>query len=325
VNIGLIGTGRIGQVHTFNIHNHLSGHKVTHAFDPFADRKWLSENNIIHISSIDELLNQKINCVLICSPSTEHVKQIISAAKKGKHVFCEKPIGLGIEEIELAMHVVRQEEVLLQIGFNRRFDPTFSQLQKRIADTVGIPQIIRITSRDSEIPSEEYISKSGGIFFDMTIHDFDMARFLAASEVVEVFATGSCLINPTFSKYKDIDTAMVQLEFSNGALGIIDNSRKSVYGYDQRLEVFSNKACLKAENRSKRNIQNYSKSAVTTYTFENFFLERYKDAYVNQFRSFFNSINLKKEPIVSGFDGLQAVKIAMAAQESFRKKAPVKL
>ena len=325
MNIGLIGTGRIGQVHTFNIHNYIDGCKITHAFDPIANEKWLSENNIIGVDSVNDLLECQIDCVLVCSPSSEHIPHIISIAKKKKHIFCEKPVGLNIDEIESAIEIIKREAIVCQIGFNRRFDPTFTQLQNRIKDAVGTPQIIRITSRDPEIPPENYIAKSGGIFFDMAIHDFDMARFLASSEVVEVFATGSCLIDPVFLKYNDIDTSLVQLKFANGTLGVIDNSRRAVYGYDQRIEVFSNKACLKAENRNERHIKHYDVDSISNYTLERFFLERYRQAYINQFISFFNAIRYGKRVSISAFDGLQAVKIAKAAHKSFQIKAPVKI
>ena len=325
MDIGLIGTGRIGQVHTFNIHNYLKGYIITHAFDPFANEQWLTENDIIAVNTVEELLDQDIDCVLICSPSPEHTTQIIAAANRKKHIFCEKPIGLDIEEIKSAIKTVEQENVILQVGFNRRFDPTFAQLQSKIKEKVGIPHIVRITSRDPEAPPEAYIAKSGGIFLDMSIHDFDMARFLASSEVVEVFATGSCLVNSAFAKYNDIDTAMIQLKFANGALGVIDNSRQAVYGYDQRVEVFSNNACLKAKNQTEDNVQHYGRDYLSSSTLKNFFLERYKEAYINQFKTFFNSINNKGPSVVSGFDGLQAVKIAIAAKKSFETKSPVKL
>ncbi|WP_119344019.1 inositol 2-dehydrogenase [Facilibium subflavum] len=321
--IGLIGTGRIGQVHVHNIHRYLNDHVVTHAYDPFVNDAWLAANNIVKADSVESLLKQDIDCVLICSPSGEHSKQIIAAAAHKKHIFCEKPVGLETDEIEQSLVAVEQAGVVLQVGFNRRFDPSFAKVKSDIKDKVGIPQIVRITSYDPACPPEEYVKGSGGMFFDMTIHDFDMARFLADSEVVEVFATGSCLINPDFKKYNDVDTAMVQLKFANGALGVIANSRQAVYGYDQRVEVFSNNACLKADNQTQSNIRSFTKDGISTPVLKNFFLERYKEAYINQFHAFFSAIENNKPVVVNGFDGLQAVNIAKAAKKSFESKSPV--
>ena len=325
MNIGLIGAGRIGQTHVANIHGFLDGYRITHAYDPYVDQKWLVDNNIKKVDSLEELLQTDVECVLVCSPSPQHVPQIIAAAKAKKHIFCEKPIGLDLDEIEEAINIAQQQGVVLQVGFNRRFDPTFAKVKKDVEDKVGTPHIVRVTSRDPECPPESYVEKSGGIFLDMTIHDFDMVRFLAGSEVTEIFATGSCLINEGFAKYGDIDTAIVQLRFANGAIGFIDNSRQAVYGYDQRVEVFSNKACIKAENQSKNNIKTYSKDAISDLPLKNFFLDRYEDAFIDQFKAFFDSIENGAPVAVSGFDGLQAVKIAKAAQKSYETKSPVRL
>ncbi|TNF65935.1 MAG: inositol 2-dehydrogenase [Gammaproteobacteria bacterium] len=325
MKLGLIGTGRIGQVHVHHIKQYLKGYTVTHAYDPFGDDKWFQENHIERVDSTEILVKQAIDAVLICSPSTEHIAQIILAAEHKKHIFCEKPIGLDIDQIELALKAVNQHQIKLQVGFNRRFDPTFAQLQNQINDKVKVPQIIRITSRDPAAPPEEYIKKSGGIFLDMAIHDFDMARFLAGSEVVEVYATGSCLVNPVFAQYDDVDTAMIQLKFANGALGVIDNSRQAVYGYDQRIEVFSNHALLQAENQLINYLECYANDVIEKPVLKNFFLERYKDAYINQFKAFFDAIENDQPTKVSGFDGLQAVKIAKAAQKSFELKKPVRV
>ncbi|MFZ9036036.1 MAG: inositol 2-dehydrogenase [Francisellaceae bacterium] len=326
LRMGLIGGGRIGRLHAYNLKRYFADRVlITHVYDPFIDDDWAAENELVVCDSVDALLNEAISAVLICSPSNEHVSQIIAAAENNKSIFCEKPIGLEIKEIQQAIDVTAKAGVLLQVGFNRRFDPSFAALKNRMDAEVGQPQLIKITSRDPHCPPERYIAHSGGIFLDMSIHDFDMARFLAQSEVKTVYATGSCLINPSFKQHDDIDTAVIQLKFKNGALAVIDNSRQAVYGYDQRIEVFSNKAALKADNKRAHHVEFYGSDEVKEAVFENFFLERYKEAYINQFSAFFAAIENQLPSAVSGFDGLAAVEIAKAARKSWQSGQAVSL
>ena len=189
-----------------------------------------------------------MDAVIICSSTDTHSKIIEEAAAHGKHIFCEKPIDLDLKKIENALKAVDKAKVTLQVGFNRRFDPNFKKIRESILEgKIGTPQIVRITSRDPSPPPLEYVKVSGGIFLDMTIHDFDMARFIAGEEVDEVFVHGANLIDPAIKKAGDIDTAVVSMKYKSGALCTIDNSRKAVYGYDQRLEVFGSKGCLISE------------------------------------------------------------------------------
>ncbi|MDP1603353.1 MAG: inositol 2-dehydrogenase [Legionella sp.] len=325
--VGIIGAGRIGKLHAENI-RHLPQFSLTAIGDPALDTAWASSLQIpFTTKDTDEIINhQGIDAIIIASPSTLHIEQIKAASNAGKAIFCEKPIGLIEADIQSALQVVNANNSLLQLGFNRRFDPSFAALQQRIKQgEIGAPHIIRITSRDPACPSKEYCATSGGIFMDMTIHDFDMARFLSSSEVVEVYATGAVLINPDFEAFNDVDTAIVQLRFANGALGVIDNSRQAVYGYDQRIEVFGAKGMLLAENQHENGVKYYSPEIIKSAKPLYFFLERYQQAYLDELRAFYDAWVNKTPSPVSGSDGLQALRIAKAAQTSLETKQPVYL
>lgn len=326
--IGIIGAGRIGKLHAENIKNHLPQFNLITVADPNIDKHWAQSLSVEYISNKieDVLFHQDLDAVIIASPSNWHLEQILAASESGKAIFCEKPIGLIEEDIVSVLNVVNENETLLQLGFNRRYDPSFSNLQKRVqAGEIGEPHIIKITSRDPACPSKEYAATSGGIFMDMTIHDFDMARFLSQSEVVEVYATGSVLINSEFKELNDVDTAIIQLCFANGALGVIDNSRQAVYGYDQRVEVFGNAGMLLAANQLENTVTHYSKKFTSEANPKYFFLERYQQAYLAELNAFYDAwINNKPSP-VSGEDALKALQIAKAAQQSLETQLPVVL
>ena len=326
--IGIIGAGRIGRIHAENIKYHLPHFHLQAVADPFLDRQWAEKLSIACISKqVEEVLfHPDLDAVIIASPSHLHIEQIKAASESGKAIFCEKPIGLSEEDIQSTLHVVNTNKTLLQLGFNRRFDPSFAHLQKRVeAGEIGTPHIVKITSRDPACPSKEYCATSGGIFMDMTIHDFDMARFLTQSEVVEVYATGSILINPDFELYNDVDTAIIQLRFANGALGVIDNSRQAVYGYDQRIEVFGSSGMLLAANQLEHSVTHYAKATTEQANPQHFFLERYQQAYIAELKAFYDAWVDNKPSPVPGEDGLQALRIAKAAKQSLESKQPVVL
>lgn len=326
--IGIVGAGRIGKLHAENIVFHLPQFKLEAIADPFLDRHWAEKLEIPHTSDkTDEVLyHSDLDAVLIASPSHWHLKQIIAASSSHKAIFCEKPIGLDEEEIESVLKIVESNNTLLQLGFNRRFDPNFANIQKRVqVGEVGAPHILRITSRDPACPSKEYCATSGGIFMDMSIHDFDMARFLMQSEIVEVYATGAVLINPDFEQFHDVDTAIIQLRFANGALGVIDNSRQAIYGYDQRIEVFGSDGMLLAENQIEHTVTRYSRGMTDSAKPQYFFLERYHQAYLAELHAFYDAWNTNASSPVSGFDGLQALRIAKAAKQSLETHLPVLL
>lgn len=329
ITIGIIGAGRIGRMHAENI-IHYSNVKLKTISDVYTDyvKDWATEIGIDKVvSNYEDVINDgEIDAVFVCSPTSTHAEIVKAAAKSGKHVFCEKPISFSIEETTEVLRVVEENKVRLQVGFNRRFDRNFSKIQKSVKQgLIGDPHIIKITSRDPEPPPVEYIENSGGLFFDMAIHDFDMARYLANSEVVEVFASGANLIEPYIRTSGDIDTAITTLKFANGALGVIDNSRQAVYGYDQRVEVFGEKGKLICENDRPTSVELSTNQTVYKDKLKNFFMERYADAYHLETRSFIKAI-LENTPLVcDGNDGFQAELIARAAKQSFEEGIPVKL
>ena len=328
VTFGIIGAGRIGKLHADNLLSRVDGARLKAITDPFLDEDWAASRNIPLTGKDHRILldDPEIDAILIGSPSAEHAQQMIECAEAGKHIFCEKPIALDPEIIRNALAEVDKSGVKLQVGFNRRFDPDFAAVQQQVVSGVlGDPHIIRITSRDPAPPSAEYVAGSGGMFLDMTIHDFDMARFLSSSEVTEVHAYGAVLVDPEIGKAGDIDTAVISLKFANGALGIIENSRKAVYGYDQRVEVFGAKGTAMADNNTPTSMIVLNESGTIRDKPLYFFLERYKTAFVAEMQAFVDAIREDKPTLVSGKDGLVPVLIAMAAKESLKTGKPVQV
>ena len=328
VTFGIIGAGRIGKLHADNLLSRVDGARLKAITDPFLDEDWAASRNIPLTGKDHRILldDPEIDAILIGSPSAEHAPQMIECAEAGKHVFCEKPIALDPEIIRNALAEVDKSGVKLQVGFNRRFDPNFAAVQQQVASgALGAPHIIRITSRDPAPPPAEYVAGSGGMFLDMTIHDFDMARFLSSSEVTEVHAYGAVLVDPEIGKAGDIDTAVISLKFANGALGIIENSRKAVYGYDQRVEVFGAKGVAMADNNTPTSMIVLNESGTIRDKPLYFFLERYKTAFVSEMQAFVDAIREDKPTLVSGKDGLVPVLIAMAAKESLKTGKPVQV
>jgi len=328
VTFGIIGAGRIGKLHADNLLSRVDGARLKAITDPFLDEDWAASRNIPLTGKDHRILldDPEIDAILIGSPSAEHAPQMIECAEAGKHIFCEKPIALDPEIIRNALAEVDKSGVKLQVGFNRRFDPNFAAVQQQVASgALGDPHIIRITSRDPAPPPAEYVAGSGGMFLDMTIHDFDMARFLSSSEVTEVHAYGAVLVDPEIGKAGDIDTAVISLKFANGALGIIENSRKAVYGYDQRVEVFGAKGTAMADNNTPTSMIVLNESGTIRDKPLYFFLERYKTAFVAEMQSFVDAIREDKPTLVSGKDGLVPVLIAMAAKESLKTGKPVQV
>ena len=328
VTFGIIGAGRIGKLHADNLLSRVDGARLKAITDPFLDEDWAASRNIPLTGKDHRILidDPEIDAILIGSPSAEHAPQMIECAEAGKHIFCEKPIALDPEIIRNALAEVDKSGVKLQVGFNRRFDPNFSAVQHQVASgALGDPHIIRITSRDPAPPPAEYVAGSGGMFLDMTIHDFDMARFLSSSEVTEVHAYGAVLVDPEIGKAGDIDTAVISLKFANGALGIIENSRKAVYGYDQRVEVFGAKGTAMADNNTPTSMVVLNESGTIRDKPLYFFLERYKTAFVAEMQAFVDAIREDKPTLVSGKDGLVPVLIAMAAKESLKTGKPVQV
>jgi myo-inositol 2-dehydrogenase / D-chiro-inositol 1-dehydrogenase len=330
LRVGVIGTGRIGKVHIQNLVNRIKNVEVVAVADIMIEqsKEWLDDIGIeaMYADYKKIVEDPSIDAVFVCSSTDTHSQISYEAIKQGKHVFCEKPIDYDIDRIKMVIDAVEQEKVKFQVGFNKRFDRNYKKLYDAVrAGDVGAPHIIKITSRDPGLPPIEYIKVSGGIFVDMMIHDFDMMRYLSGEEVVEVYAGGSVLIDPAVGKAGDVDTAIVQLKFESGALGVIDNSRQAVYGYDQRAEVFGSKGCIMTKNETPNLTTYYSKDAVTTEKPLYFFLERFNDAYINEASIFIDCVINDKPVPVSAVDGLKPVLIAIAAQKSLDTGKPVKL
>ena len=295
--------------------------------DPYMDEAW-AENHGLKVSPDLEtiLSDDEIEGVLILSPSNLHADQIMQAAKARKHIFCEKPIALDPDIIINVLNVVEEQGVKLQVGFNRRFDPDFKRLKQAVdCGKIGRLYFIKITSRDPAPPPLEYIQSSGGIFLDMTIHDFDMVRYLSGSDVYEVYAAGAVLIDQVFADAGDVDTAVTTLKLKSGALAVIDNSRQAVYGYDQRIEVFGSKGSITDENNTAtRTILTVSEGVISDKPLD-FFLERYRESYRVEIQEFVRAIREDLETPVSGIDGLKPILIGRAAQRSLDEGKPIKV
>ncbi len=330
VRVGLIGAGRIGRVHGENLAYRIPNAELVAVADVIEDAaKKLAADLQIPATYQDAapiMADKHIDAVIICSSTDTHARLIEDAAAAKKHIFCEKPIALDLAKIDHALAAVNNTGVKLQVGFNRRFDPSFKRVRELVATgALGQPHILRITSRDPAPPPIAYVKVSGGIFLDMTIHDFDMARYLMGSEVEQVFAAGNVLVDPEIGKAGDIDTAVTTLRFANGALGVIDNSRKAVYGYDQRAEVFGSGGMALATNKTPDNVAQSDGVGVHSAKPLNFFVERYAEAYVEEMRAFIQCILENKSPSVTGIDARIPVVIGYAALKSWKENRPVRL
>ncbi|WP_100404337.1 inositol 2-dehydrogenase [Bacillus solitudinis] len=327
--VGVIGAGRIGQLHVENLST-LPFIKVKSVADIKVDHlvEWADKYQIEELTTDYKILLQdsELQAIFICTPTTTHANLIKEVAYVGKDIFCEKPISFSVEETTEALEVVQKAGVNLQVGFNRRYDPNFRKLREVVEDgSIGSPHILKITSRDPAPPSIGYILNSGGLFMDMMIHDFDMARFIVGAEVKTVSAVGGVLVEPKIGEVGDIDTAIVTLTFENGAMGVIDNSRQAVYGYDQRVEIFGDKGMAHAENNRFTTVELSTADTVIKDKPLYFFLERYKEAYIEEVKEFVNVCVKGEEVTCSGYDGLQAERLARAAKESLLKGQPVHL
>ena len=330
IKVGVIGAGRIGKIHAENLSTRIPGVTVAAIVD--VNLKAAQElADKLHIENVysdyRKIIEDKtIDAVAICSSTDTHADLIIAAAGAGKHVFCEKPVDHSLEKIDKAIAAVNKAGVQCQIGFNRRFDPNFKKLRDLVqGGQIGDLHILRITSRDPAPPPAEYVKLSGGMFLDMTIHDFDMARYLSGSEVVEVYAAGSVMVDPAIGAAGDIDTAIITLKFANGAIGTIDNSRKAVYGYDQRAEVFGSGGMAATANNTPNTSVYSNADGVVSEKPLYFFLERYIESFVAEMRDFINAIREGAPTPVTVLDGRKPVVIAVAARKSMLENRPVKL
>ncbi|HZP05576.1 MAG TPA: inositol 2-dehydrogenase [Terracidiphilus sp.] len=330
LHFGLIGAGRIGRVHAETVAFRLPEAEIVAITDVNreAAQALAARCGIPSVvpSATEIFADPRIDAVLICTSTDTHAGLIVDAAKAGKHIFCEKPISLSLDKIDSSLAAVQAAGVKLQVGFNRRFDSNFLRVrQSVVSGEIGTPSLLHIISRDPAPPPLSYLRPSGGIFLDMMIHDFDMARYLIGEEVDEVYASAGVLVEPGFRNEDDFDTAVVVLHFRSGAIGTIDNSRKAVFGYDQRVEILGSKGKIATENRYPNQVVVSGEKCVYTDLPLNFFMQRYTESFALELELFTQAV-LEDKPIpVTGDDSRVPVVMALAARKSLDERRPVRL
>jgi myo-inositol 2-dehydrogenase/D-chiro-inositol 1-dehydrogenase len=329
LRIGVIGVGRIGAMHARLLAGQVPGAVVAAVNDalPEAARALGDELGVPVADSAEELMARPdVDAVAICSSTETHAPLVAAAAEAGKAIFCEKPVSHDLVEVDRALDAVRQAGVPFQIGFNRRFDPAHQSVHDAVATgQVGDPHLLRITSRDPYPPPESYVRVSGGIFLDMTIHDFDMARYVTGSEVVEVYARGAVRIDPSFADAGDVDTALVVLVHEDGCITAIDNSRQTSYGYDQRVEVFGAGGMAASENPLRHTGVVTTAEGTSAPELPDFFLERYVPSYIREWEAFVGAVSAGEETPVGVADARAPLVIALAAGRSLHEGRPVRV
>jgi myo-inositol 2-dehydrogenase/D-chiro-inositol 1-dehydrogenase len=327
LSFGVLGAGRIGKVHAGTIAR--SGRaRVAYVADAIPDAaKSLAEQVNARTGEVDAIIAAKdVDAILICTPTDTHAELIEKAALSGKAILCEKPVSLDVPRIEKCLAVADKAGVPLMIGFNRRHDPNFSALEKRLrANEIGDIELVTVISRDPGPPPVSYIERSGGLFRDMMIHDFDMARFLVGEEFVTVHALGDSLVDKAIGKAGDVDTAAVHMQTASGKIAVITNSRRAAYGYDQRIEVHGSKGMLRAGNVHMTTVESATAGGFTQDVIQNFFIDRYVAAYANEINAFLDAVEKGTSPRANGHDGLMASKLADAATKSRETGQPVKI
>jgi myo-inositol 2-dehydrogenase / D-chiro-inositol 1-dehydrogenase len=327
VRIAVIGVGRIGSMHAELLARRVAGAELACVADAHDETARTVGSGLgVAATGVEEALAGDADAVAICTSTGTHTDLIAAAARAGKAIFCEKPVSLDLAEIDRALAEVEAAGVPFQIGFNRRFDPAHQAVHDALASgAVGEPHLVRISSRDPAPPPLSYVKVSGGIFLDMTIHDFDMARYVAGSEVVEVFARGTVRIDEGFAEAGDVDTALVTLVHENGCLTAIDNSRQAVYGYDQRVEVFGSGGMAASENPLAHTAVVRTAEGARMPTLPYFYLERYVPSYVREWEAFVAAVDGGSAPRVSTADARAPLLIGLAAWRSLREHRPVEV
>lgn len=327
LRIGILGCGRIGQVHARSI-KALDGARVVAVADAIpAAAQALATTTGAEVRDVDAILSASdVDAVIIGTPTDSHFGQIMGAAKAGKAIFCEKPVDMSVENIRTCMAAVQAADVPFMTGFNRRFDPNFAALRARLrAGDIGAVELVTITSRDPSPPPVSYIARSGGLFRDMMIHDFDMARFLMGEEFIRLHAVGSALVDPEIGAAGDVDTAAVILTTASGRICQISNSRRASYGYDQRIEVHGQRGMLRAENQLESTVEIATDAGFRRDPAQHFFLERYEAAYLAEMRAFVAAATGDAQTGPGIEDGLRAQMLADAATLSRESGQPVDL
>lgn len=330
MNVGVIGAGRIGKVHAENLALRIPETNVVAIADVMLDAAGAAAARYHIPQALGDyrtlIDNPNVDAVIICSSTDTHTQIIIEAAQAGKHIFCEKPIDLNLKRIDEALAAVERAGVKLHIGFNRRFDPNFRRVRQAVeSGEIGQPHLLHIISRDPAPPPISYVKVSGGLFVDMMIHDFDMARYLIGSEVTEVYTSAGVMVDPAIGEAGDVDTTVVVLRFANGVIGTIDNSRKAVYGYDQRAEVFGSGGSIMTGNNYPNQATISTASSVWHDLPLHFFVERYMDSYLIEMRAFVDAVLNDKPVPVSGADARVPVVMGLAARKSYDEHRPVRL
>jgi myo-inositol 2-dehydrogenase/D-chiro-inositol 1-dehydrogenase len=329
LGIGVIGVGRIGAMHARLLSGQVSGARVRAVNDALPEAAHaLGEELGVPVAESSEALiaAPEVDAVAICSSTETHAPLIAAAADAGKAIFCEKPVSHDLVEVDHALDAVARAGVPFQIGFNRRFDPAHQSVRDAVVSgQVGEPHLLRITSRDPYPPPPSYVRASGGIFLDMTIHDFDMARYVTGSEVVEVYARGAVRIDPTFADAGDVDTALVVLEHEDGCITSIDNSRQAAYGYDQRVEVFGSRGMAASENPLRHTGIVRTAEGTGAPALPDFFLERYIPSYIREWEAFAAALRAGEAPPVGVVDARAPLVIGLAAARSLQEGRPVRV
>jgi myo-inositol 2-dehydrogenase / D-chiro-inositol 1-dehydrogenase len=330
LKFGILGAGRIGRVHAETLAFRVPEAEIAaiadmncQAAQALADRCGIQR---VAASAAEIINDPGIDAVLICTSTDTHAELIVQAAQAGKHIFCEKPISLSLEKINWSLAAVKKAGVQLQVGYNRRFDSNFARVRQAVATgEVGKPYLMHIISRDPAPPPISYLGPSGGLFLDMMIHDFDMARFLLGDEVEKVYAAAGVLVDPAIGEAGDIDSAVVTLHFRSGAIGTIDNCRKATFGYDQRVEILGSKGKIASENRYPNQVVVSGKDSVYTDLPLNFFMQRYTEAFATELVAFVCAVQEGKPVPVTGEDSRASVVMALAAGKSYKEHRPVAL
>jgi myo-inositol 2-dehydrogenase/D-chiro-inositol 1-dehydrogenase len=329
LQLGLIGAGRIGRIHARHLRGRIPGADLLVVADALdAAARACAEELGVPEHTVDfhrVIEHPRVDAIVVCSSTDTHLPILEAAAAAGKPVFCEKPIDSDLARIDRALSAIDRAGVLLQVGFNRRFDANFRRVKEAVTGgEVGTPHQLHIISRDPAPPPIEYIKLSGGLFSDMTIHDFDMARFLVGGSVSSVYATGGVLVDPRIGEAGDLDTATIVLEFAGGAIGVIQNSRRAAYGYDQRVEVFGSGGSIRVENEVPNSAILSHAGAVQRDLPLNFFIDRYMDSYRAEMEAFVAAVSQGGPSPVSGEDGRWATVLAVAARRSWEERRPVR-
>jgi myo-inositol 2-dehydrogenase/D-chiro-inositol 1-dehydrogenase len=327
VRFGLLGAGRIGKVHAKAISSNPTAQLVAVADAVERAATDIAGQYGCEVRSIEQILSATdIDAVVICTPTDTHADLIEQFSRAGKAIFCEKPIDLDVERVKACLKVVDAEGATLMGGFNRRFDPHFMAVHDVIAKgEIGTVEMVTIVSRDPGAPPVDYIKRSGGIFRDMTIHDFDMARFLLGEEIDAVTAQASVLVDPAIGAAGDYDSVSVMLSTASGKHATISNSRRATYGYDQRIEVHGSKGAVSAENQRPVSIEVANATGYTRPPLHDFFMTRYTDAYAREISTFVDAVESKSPASPSGLDGLIALALADAALKSVKESRAVKV